>query len=216
MHLRYRQTCRTCGSAALTKVIDLGEQFIQGSFVKEGYESPPMRKIPLQLMRCDPTRDQAACGLLQTSVTVPPEILYSTYWYRSGTNRTMRDHLKSIAEGALALVGPTAAMALDIGCNDGTLLACYPESVKKFGIDPSNAVDAVADDVDVIQDRFPSSELTTKIGERRFDIITSIAMFYDLEDPIEFVRGIAAALSPEGVWIFEMSYMPSMLRTNSY
>jgi SAM-dependent methyltransferase len=157
-----------------------------------------------------------ACGLLQTSVTVPPEILYSTYWYRSGTNRTMRDHLKSIAEGALALVGPAATMALDIGCNDGTLLACYPKSVDKFGIDPSNAVAAVPKDVTVIQDRFPSPELTTRIGERRFDIITSIAMFYDLEDPIEFVRGIADALSPDGVWIFEMSYMPSMLRTNSY
>ena len=216
MHLRYRQTCRTCGSAALTKVIDLGEQFIQGSFVKAGYEIPPMRKIPLQLVRCDPTRDQAACGLLQTSVTVPPEILYSTYWYRSGTNRTMRDHLKAIAEGALALVGPSAAMALDIGCNDGTLLSCFPDSIERFGIDPSNAVNAIPDDVTVIQDRFPSSELTTRIGERRFDIITSIAMFYDLEDPIEFVRGIAAALAPGGVWIFEMSYMPSMLRTNSY
>ncbi|HUG13372.1 MAG TPA: class I SAM-dependent methyltransferase [Thermomicrobiales bacterium] len=216
MHLRYRQTCRTCGSAALTKVIDLGEQFIQGSFVKEGYESPPMRKIPLQLVRCDPTRDQSACGLLQTSVTVPPEILYSTYWYRSGTNRTMREHLKAIAEKAVALVGPTPAIALDVGCNDGTLLACYPDSVEKYGVDPSNAIESIGKDVVVIQDRFPSSELTNKIGDRRFDIITSIAMFYDLEDPIGFVRAVADVLSPEGVWIFEMSYMPSMLRTNSY
>jgi SAM-dependent methyltransferase len=216
MHLRYRQTCRTCGSAALTKVIDLGEQFIQGSFVKAGYETPPMRKIPLQLVRCDPTRDQTACGLLQTSVTVPPEILYSTYWYRSGTNRTMREHLKAIAEKAVALVGPNAAMALDIGCNDGTLLDSYPASIQKFGIDPSNAIESIGKDVVVVKDSFPSSELTTKIGERRFDIVTSIAMFYDLEDPIGFVRGVADVLAPDGVWIFEMSYMPSMLRTNSY
>jgi SAM-dependent methyltransferase len=216
VHLRYRQTCRTCGSAALTKVIDLGEQFIQGSFIKEGYETPPLRKIPLQLMRCDPTRDQTACGLLQTSVTVPPETLYSTYWYRSGTNRTMREHLKGIADVAVELVGPAATMALDIGCNDGTLLACYPEQIRKFGIDPSNAVEAISSEVVVVKDRFPSPELTARVGDRGFDIITSIAMFYDLEDPIAFVRGIRDALGPDGVWIFEMSYMPSMLRTNSY
>src|SRR5437762_12131366 len=113
MHLTYRRTCRACGSGSLTKVIDLGEQFIQGSFIKEGYETPPLRRIPLQLLRCDPTRDQAACGLLQTSVTVPPEILYSTYWYRSGTNRTMRDHLKGIADTAVGLTGMKTGSALD-------------------------------------------------------------------------------------------------------
>lgn len=216
MHLTYRQTCRACGSAALTKVIDLGEQFIQGSFIKEGYEAPPLRRIPLQLVRCDPTRDQAACGLLQTSVTVPPEILYSTYWYRSGTNRTMRDHLRGIADAAISLTARKSGAALDIGCNDGTLLACYPPSIKKFGIDPSNAIEAIAKDAVVVQDSFPSPELIAKMGGTRFDIITSIAMFYDLEDPVAFVQGIHDALAPDGLWIFEMSYMPSMLRTSSY
>jgi SAM-dependent methyltransferase len=216
MHLRYRQTCRSCGSSALSKVIDLGEQYIQGSFIKDGYETPPLRKIPLQLVRCDPTRDQAACGLLQTSLTVPPEILYSTYWYRSGTNRTMRDHLKGIADTAVHLMGSSIGRALDIGCNDGTLLACYPDSIKKFGIDPSNAVESIDGDIAVVRDRFPSPELTATTGDRSFDIITSIAMFYDLEDPIAFVRGVRDALATEGLWIFEMSYMPSMLRTNSY
>jgi SAM-dependent methyltransferase len=217
VHLRYRQTCRSCGSSSLTKVIDLGEQYIQGSFIKDGYETPPLRRIPLQLVRCDPTRDQAACGLLQTSLTVPPEILYSTYWYRSGTNRTMRDHLRGIAETATRLLGTSVGRALDIGCNDGTLLACYPDSITKVGIDPSNAVEAIqGDDIEVVRDSFPSTELTATTGNGSFDIITSIAMFYDLEDPIEFVRGIRDALAPEGLWIFEMSYMPSMLRTNSY
>src|SRR5437899_8605133 len=128
MHLTYRQSCRACGSTALSPVIDLGEQFIQGAFVKPGVELPTTRRIPLRLIRCDPTRDQLACGLLQTSVTVPPEILYSTYWYRSGTNRTMRSHLAAIASEAADLVGPDIATVLDIGCNDGTLLSAYPAS----------------------------------------------------------------------------------------
>src|SRR2546426_12550896 len=104
MHVIHRKTCRVCGSPALTSVIDLGEQYIQGAFIKPGKALPPMRKIPTSLVRCDPTRDDGACGLLQMSRTLPPEILYSVYWYRSGTNQTMRDHLKGIADEAPAFV----------------------------------------------------------------------------------------------------------------
>jgi SAM-dependent methyltransferase len=216
MHLRYRQSCRGCGSTALTPVIDLGEQFVQGAFLKPGTQPPTLRRIPLRLFRCDPTKDQSACGLLQTSVTVPPEILYSTYWYRSGTNATMTDHLSGIAKEAAELTRSDHAAVLDIGCNDGTLLRAYPSSFKRFGVDPSNAIDAIGPEITAIQDIFPSDELNARLEGKKLDVITSIAMFYDLEDPIAFVRAIKAALAPDGVWIFEMSYMPSMLRTNSY
>lgn len=216
MHLRYRQSCRGCGSTSLTPVIDLGEQFVQGAFLKPGTQPPTLRRIPLRLFRCDPTRDQSACGLLQTSVTVPPEILYSTYWYRSGTNATMTDHLSSIAKEAAELTHSDHAAVLDIGCNDGTLLRAYPSTFKRFGVDPSNAIDAIGPEITAVQDIFPSDELNARLEGQKLDIITSIAMFYDLEDPIAFVRAIKSALAPEGVWIFEMSYMPSMLRTNSY
>ena len=216
MHLTYRQSCRGCGSTALTPVIDLGEQFVQGAFIKPGVQPPTLRRIPLRLFRCDPTRDQSACGLLQTSVTVPPEILYSTYWYRSGTNSTMTDHLSAIAAEAAALAPSKDAAVLDIGCNDGTLLRAYPPTFNRIGIDPSNAIKAIGSEMTVVQDTFPSDELNARLDGKKLGVITSIAMFYDLEDPVAFVRAIKSALAPDGVWIFEMSYMPAMLRTNSY
>jgi SAM-dependent methyltransferase len=216
MHLIHRKTCRVCGSSALTKVIDLGEQYLQGSFVKEGKELPPQRRIPLTLVRCDPTRDEHACGLLQMEHTVPPEILYSAYWYRSGTNNTMRQHLKGIADEARGIVGREQCVVLDIGCNDGTLLRAYPEGFTKFGIDPSDVAQEVRDGIHVVQDIFPSAELNAALAGRKCDIVTSIAMFYDLEDPVAFVRAIKDVLAPDGVWVFEMSYMPTMLKMNSY
>jgi len=216
MHLVHRKTCRVCGSSALTKVIDLGEQYLQGSFVKPGKELPPLRKIPTSLLRCDPTKDEHACGLLQMAHSVPPEILYASYWYRSGTNETMRNHLQGIAEEAAGMIDNKNSRVLDIGCNDGTLLHYYPERFIKFGIDPSDIAQEVKGNITVIQDIFPSNELTKKSQGKQFDIITSIAMFYDLEDPTEFVKNIKRFLSDEGVWIFEMSYMPSMLKLNSY
>lgn len=217
MHLIHRKSCRVCGSAALTPVINLGEQHLQGSFVKPGKESPPLRKIPLTLLRCDPTRDEKACGLLQMEHSVPPEVLYSSYWYRSGTNNTMRTHLKSIVDEAVQIIDMKTATVLDIGCNDGTLFDFYPNGFKKYGVDPSDIAQGIdKTKATVIQDVFPSNELLTTIENTKFDIITSIAMFYDLEDPLAFTNAIRTVLAPEGIWIFEMSYMPSMLKMNSY
>jgi SAM-dependent methyltransferase len=216
MHLGHRKTCRVCGSSALTPVINLGEQYLQGSFVKPGKEEPPLRKISLSLVRCDPTKDERACGLLQMEHTVPPEVLYSAYWYRSGTNETMRNHLQGITEEAASLIGKSNARVLDIGCNDGTLLKCYPQKFIKFGVDPSDVAQEITGDITAIQDIFPSEELTKVLQGEKFDIITSIAMFYDLEDPVSFCKEIKKALAPSGLWVFEMSYMPSMLKMNSY
>lgn len=216
MHLGHRKTCRVCGSSALTPVIDLGEQHLQGSFVKPGKEEPPLRKIALSLVRCDPTKDEKACGLLQMEHTVPPEVLYSAYWYRSGTNQTMRNHLQEITEEAASLINKSNARVLDIGCNDGTLLKCYPPEFIKFGVDPSDVAQEITGDITAIQDIFPSEELTKALQGEKFDIITSIAMFYDLEDPVSFCKEIKKSLASDGLWVFEMSYMPSMLKMNSY
>jgi SAM-dependent methyltransferase len=216
MHLTHRTTCRVCKSSSLTKVIDLGEQHLQGSFLKPGRQDPPMRRVPTSLVRCNPELDEKACGLLQTEHTVPPEVLYSVYWYRSGTNATMTNHLRGIAQEASELLGKPAARVLDIGCNDGTLLAAYPKTFTKLGIDPSDLANEVPPDITVIHDLFPSDDLFHALDGKHCDIVTSIAMFYDLEDPIAFARAIKRVLSPEGLWCVEMSYMPTMLQMTSY
>jgi SAM-dependent methyltransferase len=216
VHLIHRKTCRVCGSTKLSKVIDLGKQYLQGSFVKPGKEMPSTRKIPTTLFRCDPTKDERACGLLQMGYTVPPEVLYSAYWYRSGTNNTMRTHLRDIAESIMSIINKPVARVLDIGCNDGTLLKHYPKEYEKYGVDPSDVAQEVSGDITVIQDVFPSGELLKMLKGQKCDIVTSIAMFYDLENPIEFTKEIKKILAPEGIWVFEMSYMPLMLKMNSY
>lgn len=215
MHVRKRTTCRVCGSASLTPVIDLGPQYLQGSFVKPGKEMPSQRKINCSLVRCNPQIDENACGLLQMEHSVPPEILYAAYWYRSGTNATMRNHLKDIVDTTLVLLNKDKSNVLDIGCNDGTLLDYYPQNFEKYGCDPSDVAQEVKN-AKVVQDIFPSAELNSVMGNSKMDIITSIAMFYDLENPVDFVKNIKHFLSSEGIWVFEMSYMPHMLELDSY
>jgi len=119
----HRTTCRICGNDKLTCILDLGEMYLQGLFVKEGYPDPPKRKIPLELMWCDTTKNEHACGLVQLSKTVSQDILYSTYWYRSGTNDSMREHLNDIVNKALIILSQKFPMfdelqlnVMDIGC----------------------------------------------------------------------------------------------------
>lgn len=216
MHVIYRNTCRVCGSKSLVPVIDLGEQYLQGSFIKEGHPAPPLRKIPTQLVRCDVTKDENGCGLLQLAHTLPAEILYANYWYRSGTNATMKAHLKNIVDNALSFFQSGKRRVMDIGCNDGTLLDNYPSEFEKFGVDPSDIALEIPAPVRVINSTFPSDQVSEILGTRKMDIVTSIAMFYDLEDPVGFASSIREILSDEGVWILEMSYLPMMLETNSF
>ncbi|HEX3856572.1 MAG TPA: class I SAM-dependent methyltransferase [Verrucomicrobiae bacterium] len=214
-----RQTCRLCGSRALTSVVSLGDQHIGGAFAKPDCTPPVQRRIPLDLVRCDPALDQDACGLVQMRHSVPPKVLYASYWYRSGVNQTMRDHLAGIAHMAEQIAAlKTGDLVLDIGCNDGTLLKSYRTAgIKRLGIDPSNVVaHARAAGLQVVNDFFSANALRSAYPEQKPKVITSIAMFYDLENPHAFVADIKDSLHEEGVWVLELSYLPSMLEINSF
>lgn len=210
MHLKYRSTCRVCGSQ-LVEVLDLGDQYLQGSFVK-GNIKPSLRKISMKLGFCDPSKTENACGLVQLMHTVPPQILYSHYWYRSGTNSTMKKHLASIAKDIVSSSHHPVESILDIGCNDGTFLEQFPPSVHRVGIDPSNAIESVPPGIETLRQYFPSSKL---IGEH-FDVITAFAMMYDLENPVEFLREVKQNLTKNGVFVFEVAYLPTMMKNLAF
>ena len=123
-----RTTCRICGSPHLAPVLSLGDHHIAGAFADPKGEAAIARRVPLELVRCDTEKDQEACGLLQTRHTVPGAILYRSYWYRSGINRTMTENLHGIAQRAEQLAELTPGdLVIDIGCNDGTLLDGYAD-----------------------------------------------------------------------------------------
>jgi hypothetical protein len=216
MHILHKQRCRVCGNPHLEPVIDLGDQYLQGSFTKPEVQPPPQRKVPTRLVRCDTAMNENACGLLQLAHSIPPNILYANYWYRSGTNATMRNHLAEVARTALQILAPSEHRVLDIGCNDGTLLKAIPAEFERWGIDPSDIASKIEPPIQLINTVFPSDKASHRLSGLRFDLVTSIAMFYDLEDPIGFASAIYELMAPEGIWVLEMSYMPMMLAMNSF
>lgn len=212
--LKTRTTCRSCGSTSLTSVMSLGEQRLAGNFAISNAYPPVERLVPLDLVRCTPRLNEHGCGLVQLRHTVSPSLMYANYGYRSGVNRTMREHLSGIASYVEELLDTPAnkrPTIIDVGANDGTLLSQYRRG-ELIGFEPSDVkpVEA-ARRATFVRDYFRAS---SAVG--RADAITSIAMFYDLEDPASFVNDVRDTLTEEGVWVLELSYLPSMLAQNSF
>ena len=214
-----RTTCRICGCPHLAPVLSLGNHRIAGAFADPKGEQPVQRALPLELVRCDMTREQSACGLIQTRHTVPGSILYSSYWYRSGVNRTMTENLHGIAHSVESLVGLEAGdLVVDIGCNDGTLLDGYQaQGLRYVGFDPSDVSRyAVEKGYDVVRDFYSAAALRRRRPDQQAKAVTSIAMFYDLEEPRAFVADVASVLAESGIWVIELHYLPTMLEANAF
>ncbi|MBQ8475566.1 methyltransferase domain-containing protein, partial [bacterium] len=109
-------------------------------------------------------------------------------------------------------------LVIDIGSNDATSLKAYTSKCKKVGIDPTGVKfkEFYTDDISLIPNFFSAEEFKRDFPNKKAKIITSIAMFYDLESPGKFVEDIVECLEDNGIWHFEQSYMPSMLRTDAY
>lgn len=205
-------SCRLCGSPDLLTILDLGEQALTGVFPAS--EGEHITTGPLELVWC------SSCTLLQLAHGYDPTEMYShNYGYRSGLNRSMLRHLARKARGLEVLVGLSPGdVVLDIGSNDGTLLGAYATShLRRIGIDPiaGRFADTYPPDAEIVPDFFSASKFRD-VSDKPARIITSIAMFYDIEDPVGFARDVRACLALDGVWHFEQSYMPSMLRSTAY
>jgi hypothetical protein len=204
--------CRISQSPHLITVLDLGVQALTGVFPKK-----PDDKItegPLELVWCPES------GLLQLKHSYEPDEMYGeNYGYRSGLNQSMVNHLTEKVRYLERMVALNPGdVVLDIGSNDATTLKAYSsKEIKRLGIDPTGKKFAsfYPSEIRLVPDFF-SSDAYRSAESKPAKIITSIAMFYDLESPIDFAKQIESVLAPDGIWHFEQSYMPSMLRTNSY
>ena len=204
--------CRISGSENLITVLSLGDQVLTGVFPKSKNEN--ITKGPLDLVWCPDS------GLLQMKHSYSLDEMYGdNYGYRSGLNASMVSHLTNKIKFLERLVPLNENdLVIDIGSNDATSLKAYSGKHRKVGIDPTGSKfkEFYTNDISLIPDFFSAQTFKNSFPNEKAKIITSIAMFYDLERPADFVRDIEACLSEDGIWHFEQSYMPSMLRTNAY
>ncbi|MBF0109603.1 MAG: class I SAM-dependent methyltransferase [Magnetococcales bacterium] len=216
-HVHPISRCRICGSDHLLPVLSLGDMAMTGIFPKD--ERDPVPIGPLELVKCA-GEGEAECGLLQLAHNFDPGQMYGmNYGYRSGLNASMVQHLHGlVAEIRSRISLVPGDLILDIGSNDGTLLAAYPEAMDRVGMDPTGIKFErfYPPGVSLIPDFFAAQRFRGVFGSRKARVITAIAMFYDLPQPLAFMREVRECLADDGLWVIEMSYMPLMLERLAY
>lgn len=204
--------CRICKGDKLVDVIDLGEQVITSRFPKLGDFSTPKTKIVLCMCK--------ECSLLQLRYTTESSEMYENengYGYRSGLNNTMRTHLKNYNEEIRNLVElKEGDVVVDIGSNDATMLKFYPDTLKRIGVDPTGKqFKEFYENVDLVPNYFTFENYNRDYPNQKCKIVSSISMFYDLPDPVQFAKDIYMILEDDGIWTCEQSYLLTMLKRNS-
>lgn len=204
-----RKTCRLCNSDKLMPLFSLGNLYIS-TFVKEN--GADIGRAPLELIYCE------ECSLVQLKDTAPQELMYSGhYWYKSGLNKVIIDDLKGIVDSATKMIKLNEGdVVLDIGANDGTLLSFYPKGITRIGCEPAtNLTEEMEKNCEIsIPDFWDYEKYEDKFQNKKAKIITAIGMFYDMEDPNQFIRDAVKALDDEGIFISQLMTSKPMLESN--
>jgi C-methyltransferase C-terminal domain/Putative zinc binding domain/Methyltransferase domain len=209
--------CRICGNTHLVQVLDLGEQMLTGVFPRS--KEDVITSGPLQLVKC--MGGAEVCGLLQLAHSYSLDEMYGeNYGYRSGLNASMVAHLHGKVQRILRQVELSDGdLVIDIGSNDSTTLQAYPaKGAVLVGVDPTGVKfkNYYPPHIQLIPDFFSAALVKERFPGQKAKVVTSFSMFYDLEDPMAFMRQVHEVLADDGVWVFEQSYMPTMLERNSY
>ena len=211
------EKCRVCSNEHYYTVLDLGNQYLSGIFPK--FVDLDMYRGPLKLVKCD--ESTGGCGHVQLEHTFDLPTMYGEeYGYRSGLNSSMVKHLKSKYEKISNFLNlKENDIVIDIAGNDGTFLGFFSPELKLVSIDPTSKKFSkyFKEHVDYIADFFTEKTFRQFFGDSNAKLVTSFSMFYDLQDPCQFAKEVNSILDPEeGIWVLEQSYMPEMLRANSF
>ena len=202
------KNCRSCKCKNLTKLYTSGKQTLTGIF-------PPKKKTKvtkgeLSMVICN------KCKLLQLEHNFDANEMYGdNYGYMSSLNKSMITHLKLKAISLKKRFNlKKKNNILDIGSNDGTFLSFFDKKFKLIGCDPTIKKFSKHYRKDII--KYPLFFSSKLFKDQKFNLITSISMFYDLPDPLNFAKEINSILHKDGIWHIELRYMPMMIKNRSY
>lgn len=194
----------------MQELFSLGELY-PSDFLQAGV-IPASEKVEMKLIMQD--------GLVRLEKSAPANQMYGKYWYRSGINKTMNEALKDIVSSIQKVQKINRYdIWLDIACNDGTLLSHVPKECIRVGIDPAEdsfKIEAKSHSEYHIQDFFSADTYKREMGAMKAKVVTSIAMFYDVENPTAFIKDVYEIMDDEGLWVMQLSYSPLMIRQNAF
>ena len=206
-------SCKNCKSRTLKKIINIGNQPISSHFYTN--KKKGLKNYCLDLYVCK------KCNLVQFKSLAKLSHMYGlNYGYRTSLSPLMINHMHQKYLKLKKFLIKKKGNILDIGCNDGTFLNFFKslKNLSLYGIDPSaeKFKKYHSKKINLIVDYFKKDKINQKYKNINFDLITSFAMFYDIEDPNAFCKDIQKLLTKNGKWILELSYFPLLLKNLTY
>lgn len=209
-HVTRKNACRLCGSSSLEHVLPIRASAIGDAFVPAGRLAEKQDIYPLDCYLC------AACGHLQNLDVVDPEILFRDYTYRTSVSLGLVEHFRKYAAACVADLGLAKnSLVVEIGSNDGSLLKAFKShGMRVVGIDPARAIAAAAtaDGVPTLPEFFTSAiaaEIRAAHGPAALFCANNV--FAHIDNLSDIVTGIRTVLAPDGVFVFEVSYIVDMI-----
>ena len=192
----------------MKELFNLGDLYVS-DFLGENDE-PRGGKVEMKMML-----DESS-GNVRLEKSAPLDVMYGKYWYRSGINQSMKNELQRVVNSILEVKRlKENDIWVDIACNDGTMFDFMPNDIIKIGIDPvDNSYKSESEKKAnlIIQDYFTAdSYKKSRFGSQKAKVVTSIAMFYDLEHPDKFIQDVGQILDEDGLWVLQLSYTPLMI-----
>ena len=208
--MRTRRDCRLCGSGRLELALTLGKTPLANEFVTEAERGLPQDRFPLDVHLC------LDCGHAQLLDVVDPERLFRNYVYVSSTSAIFVDHFRRYAEAMLRFTGmPRGSTVVEIGSNDGVLLRFFQQAgMRVLGVDPARAIAEAAtkDGIQTLPEFF-DLELATRLKHAGWSasLIVANNVFAHADDLHGITEGVAHLLDPDGLFVFEVSYLMDVL-----
>ena len=205
--------CNNCKKRKLSKVVKIGKQPLSGFFYsKKKYN---LQEYSLDLYKC------FKCNLVQLDNKVKTEKMYGKhYGYKTSVSRLMVSHLENKIKRLKKLgMIKKKDKILDIGSNDATFLKLLGKNYKLWGIDPSaKKFKKNYKGITLVSQFFSKKNILKKNGNKeiKFNLISSFAIFYDVDNPNLFCQDIESLLDDNGIWICEFSYLPLMLKNLTF
>lgn len=206
-------SCRFCMSSNLLKVINLGKMPLAGGFIKNRGGFTREKKYPLALNFC---KD---CYLLQTSISINPDILFKKYFYFSSTINTLTEHFNAVAK-ELKKILKKESFVVEIGSNDGGFIkALRKEGYKALGVDPASNIvkPLIKEGLPIINNYFSvkvAKKIIMKYGN--CDVIYSFHTLAHIPDMRDVISGIKLLLKPQGYLAFEVHYLGNLIDEMQY
>ena len=198
----------------MARRIDFGSMPLAGAFITRE-QAASEKSYPLRIFYCN------ACSLVQVLDVISPDELFRNYFYLSSVTSTLSQHfVQYAAEMHERFLRQPGALPVEIGCNDGVLLAPLQSlGVSAVGVEPSVNVSkvAISKGLQVVNDFFGkrvASDIRSSHGSASAVFANNV--FAHIDDLDDVMEGVTSLLADDGVFVFEVHYLPDLLEGLQY